>query len=820
MTDLSTWIRLIGATLVPIALSALFSFLDRKPKFQKLGYWKKQILIGLCFGGYAVLSTEFGVPIDEGALMNVRDAAPLCAGLIFGMPAGIIAGVIGGVERWFCVYWGGGIYTRLACSLATVLAGFFAGIMRKRLFENQKPPFGYGLGIGMTMEVLHMLLVLLTNINDMSHAFVFVEKCGVPMILANGIAVALAIIASGYVRREEIFHQKPPFLSYDFGFRLFVCMAIAFYCTSYFSYKINDQLARNDASELLQLNLHDITSNIQITSLDKTLDYSPYFRIGQTGGIIIADKDKTVMNPNFSMDSLKELAIFSGKETPQVRTCYVTKIKDSESYCMFTSYAGHYILAYIPVKEANFFQNASLYMTIFMEILIYTALFILLYELIKKKMVQNLHLVNDGLHAITNGDLDRIIDVHSHQEFVMLSEDINTTVDTLKKYIKEAEERIDKELEMARQIQHSALPSVFPPFPERKDFDLYASMDAAKEVGGDFYDFYLLNPSTLIILIADVSGKGIPAAMFMMTAKSLIKSLVESGLEIEEAFTKANQKLCANNDADMFVTAWMGKLDLQTGQLSYVNAGHNPPLIRHKDGAFEYLRTRPNFVLAGMDITKYRCNELTLCPGDMIYLYTDGVTEAANPEELLYGEERLQSIADSYKGTNPKELCDLLKQDVLSFTDGAAQSDDITMLAAAFYACRDKEQISVFPSTDAAELLTEFIDEKMEAWGISEKVSNRIHIAADEIYSNIFHHSQARKMTLAIRKTENMLQLTFRDNGIPFDPTKKSAPDVTLPGIERVPGGLGIFMVQKLASSVEYKHQDDENILKLEFFIE
>lgn len=182
---------------------------------------------------------------------------------------------------------------------------------------------------------------------------------------------------------------------------------------------------------------------------------------------------------------------------------------------------------------------------------------------------------------------------------------MNTIIsDTLKHYIAEAESRIDRELEFARQIQRSSLPSVFPPYPERTDFSIYASMEAAKEVGGDFYDFYLTDSTHLVFLVADVSGKGIPGALFMMRAKTLIKNLAESGRSIEEVFTTANRKLCENNEAEMFVTAWMGRLNLETGLLEYVNAGHNPPLLRHKGGTFEYLRTKPNFILAGMDMTR------------------------------------------------------------------------------------------------------------------------------------------------------------------------------------------------------------------------
>ena len=160
-------------------------------------------------------------------------------------------------------------------------------------------------------------------------------------------------------------------------------------------------------------------------------------------------------------------------------------------------------------------------------------------------------------------------------------------------------------------------------------------MIAAKEVGGDFYDFYKLNDTTVAFLAADVSGKGIPAAMFMMTAKTIIKDLAESGMAVNEIFTKANEKLCENNESGMFVTAWMGILDLTTGNVQFANAGHNPPLLKRANGDFEYLKTRAGFVLAGMEDIRYRAGEITLNQGDRLFLYTDGVPEATNVNNNL-----------------------------------------------------------------------------------------------------------------------------------------------------------------------------------------
>lgn len=350
-------------------------------------------------------------------------------------------------------------------------------------------------------------------------------------------------------------------------------------------------------------------------------------------------------------------------------------------FCMFDETEGYKILAVYPFSEAMASRNVSLKVMTAMQILIFGTLFIMIFFLVRRLVVRNIHKINVSLSAITDGNLDTVVDVRSHVEFDSLSNDINATVDTLKRYIKEAEERIDAELAFAKAIQHSALPTVHPLYDNRKEFDIFASMHTAKEVGGDFYDFYFIDEDHLAFLIADVSGKGIPAAMFMMRSKTIIKSYAESGMSVEEVFTLANEKLCEGNDAGMFVTAWMGILNIRNGKVLFANAGHNHPLVKHSDGTFEYLKSRAGFVLAGMEGVRYRKNELVLEPGDAIYLYTDGVTEATDLNEELYGEDRLHSILEKYKDETMEVICSEIKKDVDLFAGEAPQFDDITMLA-------------------------------------------------------------------------------------------------------------------------------------------
>ncbi len=281
------------------------------------------------------------------------------------------------------------------------------------------------------------------------------------------------------------------------------------------------------------------------------------------------------------------------------------------------------------------------------------------------------------------------IKIKSGDEIEILGNSINNMVDDIVRYtndlktITAEKERISTELEVAKHIQSSVLPNIFPPFPNRDDINLYAMMRPAKEVGGDFYDFFLIDDGHLAITIADVSGKGVPAALFMMAAKTMIKNAGLAKMSPDEIFYHVNNQLYENNQESMFVTSFMGIVNLKTGDLTFANAGHNPPVIIRKDKSVEWMESKNNFVLAGMKNMKFMKQHFKLNRGDTILLYTDGVTETENKEKQLYSNERLidflKNIPDTYQ--NPNVLLKEILKDVDNFANGAQQSDDITMLA-------------------------------------------------------------------------------------------------------------------------------------------
>ena len=926
--------------LIPIILNLMLVIavylLEKHTPFKKLPRMAKQAVIGVLFGAMAAFASGYGVEM-LGTVVNVRDAAPISAGLIFGAPAGIISGIIGGAYRWFSVLWGAGAYTRLACTLATVIAGFLAAGLRRFMFENKKPTWGYGIAITVVCEVIHMLLIFITNMGDAITAFEFVKACTVPMLCGNCAAVGLSIISVTVLSREKITKIKDSeHIAQTFQRWLLVLIVTAYFITNLFTFVLQQGMSQIETNSVITLTLNDVhkditdasdknllelakkvkneyTENSDLTAIAKKYDVSEvniidesfviiassvadyvgydmssgqqsaefkvllegetefvqeyrqtsynegFFRkyggvalenggfiqigydpehfqkdissyivdatknrhVGKNGFVAICDEAFNIISDNeeYNGKNINEIGISLNTENMSEKTVYECEVLGIPYLFGFAAAEGFYILGTIPTDEAMFMRDTSLYTSTFMQILIFATLFVFIYFLIKRVIINNLQKVNSSLAQITDGNLNVTVDVRSNAEFASLSDDINSTVKTLKNYIKEAAARIDKELEYAKQIQLSALPVNFP---KHEAYGIFAKMIAAKEVGGDFYDFYKLNDRTAAFLVADVSGKGIPAAMFMMTAKTIIKDLAENGLEVNDIFTKANEKLCENNESGMFVTAWMGVLDLTTGILKYANAGHNPPLLLHENGEFEYLRTCAGFVLAGMEGVRYRINEITLSAGDRVFLYTDGVTEATDTNGNLYGETRLIDFMNKNRLAEAPDLLKALKENIDGFVGQAPQFDDITMLMLDYKKSNaENQREKVFPAReDALSDVIGFVEEILDGIGCPTKTKTALCVAVEEVFVNVARYAYGDnkgdvKISICHCVDKGTVVFRISDKGVPFDPLKKPDPDITLSAQEREIGGLGIFITKKTMDNVSYAYENGENILTM-----
>ena len=442
--------------------------------------------------------------------------------------------------------------------------------------------------------------------------------------------------------------------------------------------------------------------------------------------------------------------------------------------------------------------------------------------------------LTDGVREVSGGSLKREVRISTGDELEELAASFNIMTVNLREHIDAVskataeKQRIDTELDVARQIQMSMLPNASsPPAPSggKNEFDLFAAVEPAKEVGGDFYDFFFIDDDHLALVIADVSGKGIPAALFMAIAKTLLKNHLQSGEKTECAMDKINLQLCDNNIAGMFVTLWLGVLDTASGRLSYVNAGHNPPLVKRGENGFTFLVSPPDLVLAGMDDTLYHLRETVLDPACVLFLYTDGVTEAASPAGEFYGKERLREFLDAHAQLPPLELIPRLSAALDRFSGGAGQSDDITMLA---FRYRPRGRVLTLRA-HAREIgaLIGFIGKELEAARCPAGIRGRVELAAEEIFVNIARYAYTgaapfgTEFTVTVRgetwrdAEEAGVLLTFTDRGRRFNPLEQADPNLDLPLEAREAGGLGILLVKRTMDTVRYSYDDGMNCLTI-----
>ena len=448
-------------------------------------------------------------------------------------------------------------------------------------------------------------------------------------------------------------------------------------------------VSRKDADGIVQIGYkpEKLANAIEVVDMK---NLAPGFRIGRTGSILIARKSGEIVSiaeDKYLGKTLNEYG-FKDHELVKNSRTFLKKFPDREVLVGYKTFGEYLIIGQLPSDEMYLGRNSSIFLLFLFNILLFGLIFYLVAKLVQTGVIDGIYRVNGSLAMITQGDLEERVEVNTNEEFKALSCGINATVDALKGAIKEVAARIDDELAFAKAIQLSALPSHFPAFPDKSEFDIYATMRPAKEVGGDFYDFFLIGEDKLAFLIADVSGKGIPGALFMMISKTLIKNMTLTNDSVAEAFVKANNLLCENNEAGMFVTAFLGVLDLNSGKVSYVNAGHNPPLIKRAGRSFEWLPVKHSFVLAGMEDMIFVEQEIVLSKGDILFMYTDGVTEAANKELELFSDNRLLCDLNEHTVCDNGQVVDIVESilhNVDSFADGAEQSDDITMLCLKFF---------------------------------------------------------------------------------------------------------------------------------------
>ena len=423
----------------------------------------------------------------------------------------------------------------------------------------------------------------------------------------------------------------------------------------------------------------------------------------------------------------------------------------------------------------------------------------------------NKHSAITTLDINTNDEIETLCDSVKQME-----KDINRYIENLTAATAE-KERIGAELDLAKRIQADMLPNIFPAFPQRVDFDIYASMTPAKEVGGDFYDFFLIDETHLAMVMADVSGKGVPAALFMMMSKILIQNAVMSGKSPAEALEFVNNQICSNNREEMFVTVWLGVIDLESGLLTAANAGHEKPIIKGPASDFECFLDRHGFVIGGIAGLKYKEYEIQLEKGSKLFIYTDGVAEATNINDDLFGIERTVDALNSANNKAPKEIIYSVKKCVDDFAGEAPQFDDLTMLCFEYKGFADNE-ITIDATLENVSPAIDFVEENIENLSFGIKDKHMIEVAVDEIVSNVARYAygnEVGKATVQFASDDEGIRITVIDSGTPYNPLEKEDPDITLSAEERGIGGYGIFIVKKVMDNLSYEYKDGKNMLTM-----
>lgn len=386
--------------------------------------------------------------------------------------------------------------------------------------------------------------------------------------------------------------------------------------------------------------------------------------------------------------------------------------------------------------------------------------------------------------------------------------------------VKLEQERIGSELRIARNIQMQMLPKTFPPYPERHDIDIYGSLAPAKEVGGDLFDFFLRDEK-LFFCIGDVSGKGVPSAMVMAVVHSLFRSASAHENNPSRILRHLNEMACERNESNMFVTLFIGVLDLPTGRLRYSNAGHDHPMLVGE--TVTELPAKANLPIGLFVDTTYEMQEYLLPPMTTVFLYTDGLTEAKNNTHKLFGLANVQKSLNVNRTLEPQELLLQMKAEVNRFVEDAEQSDDLTMLAIRYTPKQEKtvfsETLTLKNNPRQVSLLSNFVKEVLGRWDIESKQAKEIRLAVEEAVVNVIDYAypigEEGDVTVNACSDGHQVKFIISDTGTPFDPTEINQADITLSIEERPIGGLGFHLVRQLVDSINYERLDGKNILTL-----
>jgi sigma-B regulation protein RsbU (phosphoserine phosphatase) len=615
---------------------------------------------------------------------------------------------------------------------------------------------------------------------------------------------------------------------------------------------------------------------------DLPLNQNDYAMLMSRNGTFVAHPDETVVL-NESMFSLAQDRVF-----PEMRRIGQSMVSGETGIADFTSFVTRELswLAYTPLDSSDWImavmvsrkemQQAILRLSRRQLTIGVVGMWLLFFAIavIARSITRPIKRLEVAADALAAGNMEATLPVpRGNDEVARLTHSFTVMRDNLLKYMADLEEttaareRMHSELRIAHDIQMSLVPKTFPPIPSRNDLDLFAALEPAREVGGDFYDFFALDEKRLVLAIGDVSGKGVPAALFMAVTRSFLRSAFRSETDTSAVLNHVNRELVEGNESCMFVTLFCAVLDLDAERLEYVNAGHNPPLIRYPNGKTEWV-SEPKGPIAGvMEEMDYPSGQISLPEGAILLFYTDGVTEAMDEAQALYGEERLETW---FRGIDPDMSCQALTgamlEEIRAFAGNAEQSDDITLLMVrklsglgsesrvSGSATADQEAVeqkvgdqadpgktegTTEGTTDVPVFKRQFraewsemesvldqIEQYLEQHGIVDGRVFKARLALEELLTNTIKYgctdaSRPQDSPCEIRvelSLQTPLQLVIEDTAAPFDPNRDApAPTLDADIEDRKIGGLGLHMLKEMGMTLDYRYEDNCNYLRVTF---
>ena len=518
------------------------------------------------------------------------------------------------------------------------------------------------------------------------------------------------------------------------------------------------------------------------------------------------------------------------------------------AYCSFFKSLKWYISVIVPVKEINrpakvLVQRQSIIISI-VSVAGLLAVF-----LIVSRIAKPINLLSTYAKKLPTLDFTKPLDRETtiekltekyHDEvgelassFLLMREELNSNIKELIS-VTAARQKISSELHIAREIQQGMVPKTFPSFPDYSEFDLFATLVPAREIGGDLYDFFLIDEDHLYFALGDVSDKGIPSALLMVVTRTLIRILSARLQSPKEILSSINNLISEDNPRAMFVTLVVGVLHIPSGKITYANGGHNPPILMDMEKTAQFCTGSHDPLIGIMPDMPFSNHHLTLTPGSSFFLYTDGVNEAMNSHEEQFTADRLIDLAETNKRKSSQTVIETILDEIHIHRQDAPQSDDIAMLSIKYNGAGHSTiglelddhtdtdilfEQSYEPVIENVALIRENLENCLESSTLSPKKTMHLCLAADEIITNIITHGNPKPGTtiyLLLAKKSDTMILIIRDEGVSFDPTQAEDPDTTTPLAEREIGGLGLFFVHKIIDRVTYLREDEQNIITLE----